>query len=31
MSIVGRPRQQHQPRFLQSDRTHAEIDAEDEL
>jgi uncharacterized LabA/DUF88 family protein len=31
MSIVGRPRQQHQPRFLQTDRTHAEIDAEDEL
>src|SRR5215469_8228899 len=31
MSIVGRPRQQHQPRFLQSDRTHAEIDAEDEI
>lgn len=31
MSIVGRPRQQHQPRFLQNDRTHAEIDAEDEL
>jgi uncharacterized LabA/DUF88 family protein len=37
MAIVGRPRQQHQPRFLQSerthesDRTHAEIDAEDEL
>lgn len=33
MSIVGRPRQAtHAPRFLQGDgRTHAELDAEDEL
>jgi uncharacterized LabA/DUF88 family protein len=31
MSVVGRPRQQHQPKFLQNDRTHAELDAEDEL
>jgi uncharacterized LabA/DUF88 family protein len=31
-SIVGRPRQQHTPRFLQGDsRTHAELDAEDEI
>jgi uncharacterized LabA/DUF88 family protein len=32
MSIVGRPRQQHSPRFLQDEnhRTPAEIDADDE-
>jgi uncharacterized LabA/DUF88 family protein len=29
--IVGRPRQQHAPRFMQSDRTPAELDADDEL
>lgn len=30
-TAVGRPRQQHAPRFLQNERTHAELDAEDEL
>jgi uncharacterized LabA/DUF88 family protein len=29
-SIVGRPRQQHAPRFLQEGRTPAEIEADDE-